>query len=69
MEPPERKRTSRTVREPFSIRLPGFILEEEIGLGDVVKRVTDAIGISPCSNCHRRGNTLNRWVVFNRGSR
>ena len=28
--------------KPFRIRLPGFIRDEEIGLGDVVKRATYA---------------------------
>lgn len=29
-------------REPHRVRLPGFISDEEIGLGDVIKRVTYA---------------------------
>jgi hypothetical protein len=28
--------------EPYRVRLPGFISDEQIGLGDVVKRVTYA---------------------------
>ena len=44
--------------------LPGFITDEEIGLGDVVKRVTTAFGIKPCGGCERRAAALNRWVVF-----
>ncbi len=27
-------------REPYRVRLPGFITDEEIGLGDVIKRCT-----------------------------
>jgi hypothetical protein len=46
------------------VRLPGFIREDEIGLGDVIKRVTYAIGIRPCSGCERRASALNRWVSF-----
>ena len=45
------------------INIPGFI-EREIGLGDVVKRVTSTFGIKPCTGCERRAQALNRWVVF-----
>lgn len=51
-------------RRPFRIRLPGFVAEEELGLGDVIKRVTYAVGIRPCGGCERRAATLNRWVRF-----
>jgi len=49
---------------PYRARLPGFVGDEEIGLGDVVKRVTSSFGIRPCGGCERRGATLNRWFVF-----
>ena len=52
--------------EPYRVRLPGFISDDEIGLGDVVKRATYAMGIRPCGGCERRAATLNRWVVFTR---
>jgi hypothetical protein len=42
--------------EPFRVRLPGFIRDEEIGLGDVVKRVTYAAGIRPCGGCEKRAH-------------
>ncbi len=48
------------------VRLPGFLIEEEVGLGDVIKRVTYAVGIKPCSGCERRAAAMNRWVVFSR---
>lgn len=54
--------------QPYRARLPGFITEEEIGLGDVIKRATSAVGIKPCGGCSRRAATLNRWMVFS-GSR
>jgi len=51
----------------FRVRLPGFIKdEEEVGLGDVVKRVTYAFGIQPCGGCQRRAAALNRWIMFSR---
>jgi hypothetical protein len=53
--------------KPHRVRLPGFILEEqEVGLGDVVKRMTYAMGIKPCGGCQRRAAALNRWMVFTR---
>ena len=48
------------------VRLPGFLLEEEIGLGDAVKRITYAMGIKPCGGCEKRAQTLNHWMVFSR---
>jgi hypothetical protein len=48
------------------IRLPGFIRDDEVGLGDVVKRVTYALGIKPCGGCEGRAAALNRWMVFTR---
>lgn len=50
--------------QPHRVRLPGFVLDEEIGLGDVIKRATSYIGIQPCGGCERRAAALNRWMVF-----
>ena len=46
------------------LRLPGFITDEEIGLGDVIKRTTSYFGTQPCGGCGRRADSLNRWLVF-----
>ena len=51
-------------RPPRRIRLPGFIVDEEIGLGDVIKRATSYVGIKPCGGCEGRAAALNRRVVF-----
>jgi hypothetical protein len=48
------------------VRLPGFLRDEEIGLGDVVKRMTYAAGIRPCGGCEKRAAALNRRVIFTR---
>jgi len=56
--------TEKDTRPRYQVRLPGFITDEEIGLGDVLKRVTYTIGIKPCGGCQRRAATLNRWVGF-----
>ncbi|MFD4033280.1 hypothetical protein ACFWVP_22890 [Streptomyces sp. NPDC058637] len=46
------------------VRLPGFVTDDDIGLGDVAKRVTGAAGIRPCRKCEQRAAVLNRWLVF-----
>jgi hypothetical protein len=50
--------------QPHRVRLPGFITDEDIGFGDVIKRATSAVGIRPCDDCARRAALLNRWMVF-----
>jgi hypothetical protein len=52
--------------EPIRVRLPGFVSDEQIGLGDLVKRATYAFGIRPCAGCERRAQAMNRWMVFRR---
>jgi hypothetical protein len=54
---------------PHRARLPGFITDEEIGLGDVIKRATSYFGIQSCGGCEHRAAALNRWVVFTRRAR
>ena len=51
---------------PRRVRLPGFLIEKETGLGDVIKRATSSIGIRPCRGCERRVAALNRWMTFSR---
>jgi hypothetical protein len=50
--------------QPYRVRLPGFIANEDIGLGDVIKRATSAVGIKPCGGCERRAVALNRCFTF-----
>ncbi|MEU2026226.1 hypothetical protein ABZ565_29340 [Streptomyces sp. NPDC016469] len=58
------KRPDMGRRTPHRVRLPGFIEEKEVGLGDVIKKVTSTAGIKPCSGCSRRANSLNQLMVF-----
>ncbi|GAA1519325.1 hypothetical protein GCM10009827_038300 [Dactylosporangium maewongense] len=52
------------------LRMPGFVNDEDVGLGDVVKRVTSLFGVKPCAGCERRAAALNRWLAFTgRGGR
>jgi hypothetical protein len=52
--------------QPHRLRLPGFLIEEEIGLGDAIKRVTYAVGIKPCAGCEKHAAALNRWMHLTR---
>lgn len=47
-----------------TVRLPGFITEERVGLGDLVNRVTYSVGIKPCGGCEQRAAALNGWMKF-----
>jgi hypothetical protein len=58
-----------TSSQPHQVRLPGFIADEDIGLGDVIKRSTYTLGIKPCRGCEGRAAALNRWFVFTRRSK
>ena len=49
---------------PRALRLPGFINDDEVGLGDAIKRATSYIGIKPCGGCGRRAAALNQWFFF-----
>jgi hypothetical protein len=57
---------AKSERETHRVRLPGFIVEDEIGLGDAIKRATYAMGIKPCGGCEKRAAALNHWMVFSR---
>jgi hypothetical protein len=56
--------SSKSERRPRVVRLPGFVSDEDIGLGDAIKKVTYTFGIKPCGGCNRRAAALNRWMVF-----
>jgi hypothetical protein len=65
---PERPVPGSAVDEPphksHRVRLPRFLTDEDIGLGDVIKRATTAVGIQPCGGCAKRAEALNRWMTF-----
>jgi hypothetical protein len=52
------------VQQLYRVHLPGFVSDEDIGLGDVVTRATSLFGIKPCEGCKRRSTALNRWMGF-----
>jgi hypothetical protein len=51
---------------PVHITLPGFLLDTEVGLGTLLKRMTATVGVRPCGDCEERAAALNRLVVFTR---
>jgi len=55
--------------ESRPVRLPGFLTEKDIGMGDVIKRATSYVGLTPCAGCQARAAALNRWFVFSAASR
>jgi hypothetical protein len=58
-EDTEKKAEKTNGRQPLRVRLPGFVKDKDVGLGDFVTRVTSSAGIIPCSGCHRRAAWLN----------
>ena len=59
-------RTTSRAATPLRVRLPGFIKDEDVGLGDAIKRVTYAFGLQRCGGCEQRATALNHWMVFTR---
>jgi hypothetical protein len=60
------KETKTPGSHPRQVRLPGFLIEEEIGLGGLIKKMTYAMGIKPCLGCEKRAAALNRRMTFTR---
>ena len=52
-----------------TIRLPGFVVHRDIGLGDAVRRVTSFVGARPCAPCEKRAAILNSWATISGVSR
>jgi hypothetical protein len=67
--PEETPGSNSSDRRPYRVRLPGFISDEQIGLGDVVQRATSYLGIRPCGGCTQRRDALNQRMVFTNGRR
>lgn len=50
-------------RPRVEVRLPGFVSDDSIGAGSLLKRVSASMGIAPCGGCARRAAALDRWVA------
>ena len=35
----------------------------EMGLGDMIKKMTSSVGIEPCGGCKKRAEKLNKYKV------
>jgi hypothetical protein len=67
MSEPTQSDDPRSSNAALRVRLPGFVRDDdEIGLGDIVKRVTYAFGIKQCGGCETRAAAMNRWMSFTR---
>lgn len=53
--------------QAYRIRIPRFVTDEDLGLGDALKRVTSSMGIKTCGGCQRRAALLNHWLVLSGG--
>jgi hypothetical protein len=61
---PAQTAAGRAPARPFEVRLPGFVPDQPVGLGDAVKALTSSVGVRPCGGCAARAQALNRWLVF-----
>lgn len=52
------------INKPFVVRLPGFVADEPVGLGDVVTRIGAHMGLRACGGCERRATAMNHWMIF-----
>lgn len=50
------------------VRLPGFMLRGEVGLGDMVGKAAKLAGAEPCDDCKRRRDAMNRRLIFRGGA-
>lgn len=55
----DKRAESTTDGQPVRVRVPRFVKDEDVGLGDFVMRVTSSMGIKPCGGCQRRAAWLN----------
>ena len=60
----QQEHVKKNISPTFQVRLPGFLVAQEVGLGDMIKRATSAIGIKPCGGCQQRAAALNHWMTF-----
>ena len=47
---------------PVTVRLPRFLVSRPVGAGEIVKRVSTAVGIRPCGGCAARARRLDARI-------
>jgi hypothetical protein len=57
-------RRPRKERPPLRLAVPRKLLKDELGLGQLIRRMTDALQIPSCGGCRRRAEILDAAVVF-----
>src|ERR1044072_6344601 len=58
------RKAPQPARTPREVRLPGFLVEEEVGMGDAIKKATSWAGLKPCGGCAQRAAALDQRVVL-----
>lgn len=53
-----------STKKPVQIPIPWLRRGTALGAGDVIKQMTNAVGIKPCGGCQRRAAILNGRIVF-----
>jgi hypothetical protein len=52
-------------QSPTVLHVPAPLLRDgDIGLGDVLKKITTTFGVRPCAPCEARAANLNGRIVF-----
>lgn len=46
------------------MRLPPIVKPEDRGIGDVIARLAQSAGVTPCGGCRERQQRLNRLLPF-----
>jgi hypothetical protein len=49
-------------KKPIRVPIPG--LKDEFGGGDLIQKLTESVGIKPCSACEKLKEYLNRRLRF-----
>jgi hypothetical protein len=63
----DRAQQARAAGAKLRIKVPG--LKKSLGAGDVVRKVTESLGIEHCSECERRQRRMNRFLAFEAASK
>jgi hypothetical protein len=58
----DRAEQLKEARARLRLRVPG--LKKSVGAGDVVRKVTEALGMEHCSECDKRKERMNRFLRF-----
>lgn len=58
----DREQQLQEAQARLRVRLPG--LKKSIGAGDVVRKITEALGMEHCAECEERKKRLNQLLRF-----